>query len=297
MIDQFSIFHRGGGVLWERTLTSMTVSPVDSLIRSVLLEERSASTSFRADRYSVKWTFANDLELVFVAVYLNVANLLYIDQLLDKVKESFVALVRPKWQEARKQYRLPSVRFDRRFDSIVAQFELGSLAARKGPRSFEEANKAASAAGGSSSSRKQRAEGGTDGDTKEDDSGAVKSDEDSGGLRADAEGNKGNSVLASNGADPTAGGGSSGGLNASKLRAMQQAMTMRGQRPMRAGPPSKKKSKEGKDAASKEGAEEDGKKKRVKQATKWSTKQQPHHTTSDQTTPGSAIVTCASSGS
>ena len=280
MIDQFSIFHRGGGVLWERSMSSMSVSPVDALIGSVLLEERAASTSYRHDKYVVKWTFANELELVFVAVYLNVANLLFIDQLLDAVKDSFVALVKPHWEQARKAYTLPAVSFDRRFDRIVAQFELGSLAARKGPRSFEEANKPTTAAaasgsgGGGKTGRKQRADE-ADADSKEGESGEGRNDED-GSARGEAEGDTGGGS-ASSGSDPAVIAGSSsgsGGFNADKLRAMQHAMAMRGQRPMRAGPPSKKKGKDSKDAASgKEGAEEaDGKKKRVKQATKWDDK-------------------------
>ena len=287
MIDQFSIFHRGGGVLWERTLPSMSVpspsQPVDSLIRSVLLEERAASTHFRHERYTVKWTFANELELVFVAVYLNVANLLYIDQLLDRVKDSFVALVKPQWAEARKAYRLPpSVKFDRRFDRIVAEFELNSLASRKGPRSFEEANKVAGASSGSSGkassggssggSKTQRAAGDADGGTYGDDeSGAARSGEVGSTGSADGVGERSGGSSAVTDSESAVGGGGSGGFNADKLRAMQQ----RGSRPMRAGPPSKKKSKEGKDTPSKDGAEEDGKKKRVKQATKCT---RPQHT-------------------
>ena len=276
MIDQFSIFHRGGGVLWERTLTSMTVSPVDSLIQTVLLEERAASTSFRHDKYVLKWTFANELELVFVAAYLNVANLMYVDQLLDRVKHAFVALIKPHWDDARKAHKLPAVKFDARFDRIVAQLEMNSVAARKGPRSFEEANKATPAAatnGSKTSSKKQPAGGETDGDTGEDEGGAARGDEE-GNVRDGGAGDKGgssSSSTVSSGSESAVSGGSTGGFNADKLRAMQHAMAVRGQRPMRAGGPhSKKKSKDVKDAASKEGAEEDGKKKRVKQATKWS---------------------------
>ena len=270
MIDQFSIFHRGGGVLWERTLTSLSVSPIDSLIQSVLLEERAASTAFRHDKYVVKWTFANDMELVFVAVYLNVANLLYIDQLLDKVKDSFVTLIKPHWHDARRAYTLPAVKFDKRFDRILAHFEMSSLAAKKGPRSFEEANKTGTAIASTGSSRtgsKKQRGGDTEGDTAKEGSeegGGAQTEED-GNVRAEGESGKGGASLDSESAASEGTGGGSGGFNPDKLRAMQ----LRGQRPMRAGPPSKKKSKEGKDSSSKEGAEEDGKKKRVKQATKW----------------------------
>ncbi len=43
--------------------------PVDELIRTVLLEERSGQTSLVTDQYCVRWTLANDVQLVFVAVF------------------------------------------------------------------------------------------------------------------------------------------------------------------------------------------------------------------------------------
>ena len=276
MIDQFSIFHRGGGVLWERTLTAITGSPIDSLIQNVLLEERAASTSFRHDKYVLKWTFSNDLELVFVAVHLHVANLLYVDQLLDRVKDAFTALVKPHWEEARKAYQLPAVKFDKKFDRILAQFEMSSLAAKRGPRTFEEANKPTTAANNGSSARSASKKQSLTADGEGDNAGEAS--EGSGGVKSDEDGEKSSSAV-TNGADAAAGANGSGSFNPDKLRAMQQAM-MRGPRQMRAGPPSKKKSKEGKETPDKEGTEEDGKKKRVKQATKWLTNrrtQQPQH--------------------
>lgn len=70
MLDHFSIFTRGGLVLWTFQLTSaLKGSPIDALIRSCLLEERSGETSFSQGEYTLKWTFHNELGLVFVAVY------------------------------------------------------------------------------------------------------------------------------------------------------------------------------------------------------------------------------------
>ncbi len=42
---------------------------MDELIRTVLLEERSGQTSLVTDQYCVRWTLANDVQLVFVAVF------------------------------------------------------------------------------------------------------------------------------------------------------------------------------------------------------------------------------------
>jgi signal recognition particle receptor subunit alpha len=39
---------------------------VNSLIREALIEGRTAEEKYEKDGYAVKWTFFNDLELIFV---------------------------------------------------------------------------------------------------------------------------------------------------------------------------------------------------------------------------------------
>lgn len=63
----------GGVVLWSRSftpeashITSSVASPVNSLIREALIEGRTAEEKYEKDGYAVKWTFVNDLELIFV---------------------------------------------------------------------------------------------------------------------------------------------------------------------------------------------------------------------------------------
>jgi hypothetical protein len=63
----------GGIVLWSRSFTpdaaqlaSSSASPVNSLIREALIEGRTAEDRYEKDGYAVKWTFVNDLELIFV---------------------------------------------------------------------------------------------------------------------------------------------------------------------------------------------------------------------------------------
>ena len=60
--------------MWSRSFTpaasqaaSSSNSPVNSLIREALIEGRTAENKFEKDGYAVKWTFVNDLELIFVA--------------------------------------------------------------------------------------------------------------------------------------------------------------------------------------------------------------------------------------
>ncbi|KAL9241692.1 hypothetical protein vseg_015772 [Gypsophila vaccaria] len=101
MLEQLLIFTRGGLILWTcRELgNALKGSPIDTLIRSCLLEERSGLASFNYDvpgaNYTLKWTFHNELGLVFVAVYQKILHLLYVDDLLSMVKREFSAVYDP----------------------------------------------------------------------------------------------------------------------------------------------------------------------------------------------------------
>lgn len=73
MLDHCSISHKGGVVLWSRSFTpdaarlaSSSASPVNSLIREALIEGRTTEEKYQKDGYALKWTFVNDLELIFV---------------------------------------------------------------------------------------------------------------------------------------------------------------------------------------------------------------------------------------
>ncbi|KAK2646812.1 hypothetical protein Ddye_022007 [Dipteronia dyeriana] len=95
MLEQLLIFTRGGLILWtcKELGNALKGSPIDTLIRSCLLEERSGAASYNYDApgaaYTLKWTFHNDLGLVFVAVYQRILHLLYVDDLLAMMKHSF----------------------------------------------------------------------------------------------------------------------------------------------------------------------------------------------------------------
>jgi signal recognition particle receptor subunit alpha len=63
----------GGLTLWSRSFTpaaaqvaASSSSPVNTLIRDVIIEGRSAEEKYDKDGYSMKWTFVNELELIFV---------------------------------------------------------------------------------------------------------------------------------------------------------------------------------------------------------------------------------------
>ncbi|EIE23438.1 SRP54-domain-containing protein [Coccomyxa subellipsoidea C-169] len=104
MLDYVCIFTKGGALLWTWSLMSGTAlrgNPVDALIRNWLLEERSGESSFtytppNGAAYSLKWTLHNGLGLVFVAVYQRALKLLYVDELLERMKAEFPKHYQPK---------------------------------------------------------------------------------------------------------------------------------------------------------------------------------------------------------
>ncbi|CAN0870423.1 Signal recognition particle receptor subunit alpha homolog [Linum grandiflorum] len=102
MLEQLLIFTRGGLILWtcKELGNALKGSPIDTLIRSCLLEERSGAESYNYDApggaYTLKWTFHNELGLVFVAVYQRILRLLYVDELLAMMKREFCEIYDPK---------------------------------------------------------------------------------------------------------------------------------------------------------------------------------------------------------
>ncbi|CAI5467914.1 unnamed protein product [Closterium sp. Yama58-4] len=72
----------------------MKGSPIDALIQNCLLQERSGEKTFQYNAkdqsaYTLKWSFHNELGLVFVAVYQRMLQLLYVDDLLTAVRDEF----------------------------------------------------------------------------------------------------------------------------------------------------------------------------------------------------------------
>ncbi|CAM6128802.1 unnamed protein product [Calypogeia fissa] len=120
MLEQLLIFTRGGLVLWtyHELGNALKGSPIDALIRSCLLEERAGDSAFQYDvsgaSYTLKWTFHNELGLVFVAVYQRMLHLLYVDELLSLVKQKFSAV----YKEDRTAYE-----FDDTFRQLLEEAE------------------------------------------------------------------------------------------------------------------------------------------------------------------------------
>jgi signal recognition particle receptor subunit alpha len=138
MIDHFAILSRGGAVLWSRTLSTDFdgQAPVNSLIQKVLLEEKNADNFYRFEDYTLKWSFCNELDLVLVAVYLTMAQLLYLDDFLAAVKKEFSTMFKGELTVLSR--RQDFTKFDSRFDKTLAKYEAQSYNKSKTPRSFEQ---------------------------------------------------------------------------------------------------------------------------------------------------------------
>ena len=117
MLDYFAIFTRGGALLWTFQLAALRGDPVGSLIRDCFLEDRAGSDSYdyappQGAPYTLKWSFHNacircpnaqaenafvlqGLSLVFVAVYQKALSLLYVDALLEKIRDEFAVVYKP----------------------------------------------------------------------------------------------------------------------------------------------------------------------------------------------------------
>ncbi|OAL49863.1 P-loop containing nucleoside triphosphate hydrolase protein [Pyrenochaeta sp. DS3sAY3a] len=99
MLDTFEILTTSGVVLWSRTYVPVSANVINSLIRDVFIEERiqpqsedaGSKPTYRKDGYTLKWTAAKDLGLIF-AVYQSLVHLTWTDKLLDNVRALFVGL-------------------------------------------------------------------------------------------------------------------------------------------------------------------------------------------------------------
>ncbi|KAM0706790.1 hypothetical protein Q7P35_006120 [Cladosporium inversicolor] len=133
MLDDFSIVTTSGIVLWRRSYTPVSTNVVNSLINDVFVEERQKSGAqetavnppYKKDKYTVKWTAAKDVGLVFVAVYQSLLHLSWVDNLLSAAK----ALFTKQYATALKQQHLTKLDcrdFNQTFDALVRKLDTGS---------------------------------------------------------------------------------------------------------------------------------------------------------------------------
>ena len=75
MLDAFEILTSSGIVLWRRHYAPLSAHLIDGLVRDVLIEEKQkpeaaavegSAPSYTKDRYTLRWSSAKDVGLVFV---------------------------------------------------------------------------------------------------------------------------------------------------------------------------------------------------------------------------------------
>ncbi|KAJ0063598.1 hypothetical protein NL108_004425 [Boleophthalmus pectinirostris] len=147
MLDFFTIFSKGGIVLWcfqGAGVTGSFTGPVNALIRSVILQERSGKNSFTHDALSLKYKLDNEFELIFVVGFQKILTLTYVDKFLDDVQLHF----RDRYKNELEQkgaLKLLNNNFDFEddFNMLLKEAEESSKAQSRvrGMRTFEESDK------------------------------------------------------------------------------------------------------------------------------------------------------------
>jgi len=145
MIELFTIFGKGGLVLWYFSEGSeLFKSAVNDLISNVLLQERNVA-SFNHEGMTVKYKLDNELDIVILVVYQSIIQLSYADKLLTEVQLRFRDLYKNVLEEGRYYSAGPKVfnGFNNEFNRILNSMK--SLANTPGevkkPRSYQESEK------------------------------------------------------------------------------------------------------------------------------------------------------------
>ncbi|KAI8324676.1 SRP54-domain-containing protein [Martensiomyces pterosporus] len=121
MLDKFTIATKGGIVLWSKDYAPISGQPLNSLVQEVLIQSsRTENTSrYVTGPYSLQWTFANELNVIFIAVYQKILQLPYLDDLLRHAKKHFVT----RFREEIKSLTDPDCTVFPDFESFEEEFD------------------------------------------------------------------------------------------------------------------------------------------------------------------------------
>lgn len=90
MLDFFTIFSKGGIVLWYFQSASQIFTPsLNALIKTVILQERGGNQLFEHNGLILQHKLDNEFDLVFVVGFQKILKLSYVDKLLDDVHLEF----------------------------------------------------------------------------------------------------------------------------------------------------------------------------------------------------------------
>ncbi|XP_016951981.1 signal recognition particle receptor subunit alpha homolog [Drosophila biarmipes] len=143
MLDFVVVFTKGGVVLWHSAASGGSfASCINSLIRGVILEERSTEAKyFEEDHLAVQFKLDNELDLVYAAIFQKVIKLNYLDGFLADMQAAF----KDKFGGIPAAERLGNeYDFDREYRRVLSAAEEASAKQVKAPkamRSYNESQK------------------------------------------------------------------------------------------------------------------------------------------------------------
>ena len=143
MLDLFTIFSKGGIVLWYFQGTAdLFTNSVNELIKSVILQERGLTTAWNHNTLSLQYKLDNEFELVFVVAYQNIIKLSYIDKFLNDIQLRFRDKYKNIIQSGQLSHDFSSFRED--FNDVLRECEEEERLLKQTPqkpRSYNESEK------------------------------------------------------------------------------------------------------------------------------------------------------------
>lgn len=115
MFDFVCIFTTGGVILWCKAFCDLKLDILNIFIKNILLQEKSARTSYSYQDYMLKWKTQNDIKLVFAIVYKEILQLAFVDELLEFIRFEFVNKVYPSLTKKGEVYLTLPNSFDQHF--------------------------------------------------------------------------------------------------------------------------------------------------------------------------------------
>ncbi|KAF5282191.1 hypothetical protein FQR65_LT02888 [Abscondita terminalis] len=142
MLDLFTIFSKGGIVLWCFQSTSQMFTPsINALIKTVILQERTGSNSFDCEGLTLQYKLDNEFDLVFVVAYQKILQLSYVDKFLNDIHLEF----RDKYKnDLTNSSHFQQFDFTNNFNDVLHSVEQWSKVKAKVPKqmkTFEESFK------------------------------------------------------------------------------------------------------------------------------------------------------------
>ncbi|KAG5875102.1 hypothetical protein JTB14_020235 [Gonioctena quinquepunctata] len=136
MLDLFTIFSKGGIVLWCFQSTNQIFTPsVNALIRNVILQERTNVSTFDHNGLLLQYKLDNEFDLVFVVAYQKILQLSYIDKFLNDIHLEFRDKYKneladaEQWAKAQAKHPKQMKSFE---DSFKSKKTVASMIERKG---------------------------------------------------------------------------------------------------------------------------------------------------------------------